>query len=154
MSSDLTHFAEKPVALPADTGIPFLVGLFFSFRLFVMLLSVRLFGTDPQTGSAVSLTLNYLLLIVVGLLYLGASKRTLGSMLRLPSIRWVMLYLVFSGCSLLWTVAVSVPAAIAYWCGMVADVAIVVVLFRANSIDKCILGCVMRRVLRRTRTYL
>lgn len=132
MSSDLTHFAEKPVTLPADTGIPFLVGLFFSFRLFVMLLSVRLFGTDPQTGSAVSLMLNYLLLMVVALLYLGASKRTFRSMLRLPSIRWVMLYLVFSGCSLLWTVAVSEPAAIAYWCGMVADVAIVVLLFRAE----------------------
>ncbi|MEI9979816.1 MAG: O-antigen ligase family protein [Edaphobacter sp.] len=53
-------------------------------------------------------------------------------MLRLPSIRWVMLYILFSGCSLLWTVAASIPAAIAYWCGMVADVAIVVVLFRAE----------------------
>jgi exopolysaccharide production protein ExoQ len=132
MSSDHPRFAENPTALPANTGVPFLVGLFFSFRLFVMLLSVRLFGTDPQTGSEVSLTLNYLLLIAVALLSLGASKRTFGSMLRLPSIRWVMLYLVFSGCSLLWTVAVSGPAAIAYWCGMVADVAIVVVLFRAE----------------------
>ena len=132
MTSELTHFVERPVALSADTGIPFLVGLFFSFRLFVMLLSVRLFGTDPQTGSEVSLMLNYLLLFVVALLSLGAAKRTFGSMLRLPSIRWVMLYVVFSGCSLLWTVAVSVPAAIAYWCGMVADVAIVVLLLRAE----------------------
>ncbi len=97
-----------------------------------MPLSVRLFGTDPQTGSEVSLALNYLLLIVVTLLSLGASKRTFGNMLHLPSIRWVMLYLLFSGCSLFWTVAVSVPAAIAYWCGMVADVAMVVVLFRAE----------------------
>ncbi len=132
MSSELTYFAEKQLAAPADTGISFLVGLFFSFRLFVMLLSVRLFGTDPQTGSGVSLALNYVLLIVVALLYLGASKYTFRSMLRLPSIRWVMLYLVFSGCSLFWTVAVSVSAAIAYWCGLVADVAIVVVLFRAE----------------------
>ena len=132
MTSELTHFVERPVALSADTGIPFLVGLFFSFRLFVMLLSVRLFGTDPQTGSEVSLMLNYLLLFVVALLSLGAAKRTFGSILRLPSIRWVMLYVVFSGCSLLWTVAVSVPAAIAYWCGMVADVAIVVLLLRAE----------------------
>ena len=132
MSSDLTHFAEKQVALPADAGVLFLVGFFFSFRLFVMPLSVRLFGTDPQTGSEVSLALNYLLLIVVTLLSLGASKRTFGNMLHLPSIRWVMLYLLFSGCSLFWTVAVSVPAAIAYWCGMVADVAMVVVLFRAE----------------------
>ncbi len=132
MTSELTHFVERPTALTADTGIPFLVGLFFSFRLFVMLLSVRLFGTDPQTGSEVSLMLNYLLLIAVALVSLGAAKRTFGSMLRLPSIRWVMLYVIFSGCSLLWTVAVSLPAAIAYWCGMVADVAIVVMLFRAE----------------------
>ena len=132
MSLEHTHFVERPVALTADTGILFFVGLFFSFRLFVMLLSVRLFGTDPQTGSEVNLMLNYLLLIVVALLSLGAAKRTFGSMLRLPSIRWVVLYVVFSGCSLLWTVAVSLPAAIAYWCGMVADVAIVVVLFRAE----------------------
>jgi exopolysaccharide production protein ExoQ len=132
MTSELTHFVERPTALTADTGIPFLVGLFFSFRLFVMLLSVRLFGADPQTGSEVSLMLNYLLLIVVALASLGAAKRTFGSMLRLPSIRWVMIYVIFSGCSLLWTVAVSLPAAIAYWCGMVADVAIVVMLFRAE----------------------
>jgi len=36
-------------------GMALAVGFFFSFRLFIMLLSVRILGTDPQTGVEVSL---------------------------------------------------------------------------------------------------
>src|SRR6202522_2455645 len=47
--------------MPAATGLPFIVGFFFSFRLFIMLLSVRLLGTDDQNGVAIRLVLNFLL---------------------------------------------------------------------------------------------
>src|ERR1700677_1223649 len=51
--------------MPAATGLPFIVGFFFSFRLFIMLLSVRLLGTDDQTGVEISLVLNFLLPLLV-----------------------------------------------------------------------------------------
>ena len=133
MTRENSDFVQGSNALSIRTGMPFIVGLFFSFRLFIMLLSVRVFGTDPQRGTEISLALNFLLLLIVAFQSLGAVDRTFRSMLKLPSIRWVLLFLVVSGCSLFWTVAASLPAAIAYWCAMVADVVIVTLLLRIGS---------------------
>jgi exopolysaccharide production protein ExoQ len=115
------------------TGVAFLVGLFFSFRVFVMLLSVRVLGTDPQIGTGITLLLNFLLLLLVMFQACGMSGRPLHELLKIGSIRWVLGFIIFSGLSLLWSVAASLPAAAAYWCAMVSDVAIVVVLLRSGS---------------------
>lgn len=95
-----------------------------------MLLAVRVLGTDPQVGTAISFALNYLLLIVVAFQSVGAADRTFGSMLKLPSIQWVVLFLAFSCCSLFWSSTISLSAAVAYWCAMAADAAVVVLLCR------------------------
>jgi exopolysaccharide production protein ExoQ len=118
----------------AGTGMSFVVGFFFSFRLFIMLVSVRFLGTDPQTGVELSLALNFLLLVLVAFSSLGQTHRTLGSMLKLWSIRWVLFFLVFSGSSLVWSSAASMPAAIAFWCAMTDDVAMVALLLRADPV--------------------
>ena len=55
-------------------------------------------------------------------------------MLRLPSIRWVLAFLVFSFCSLAWSATVSLPTSAAYWSGIASDVAIVVLLLGAGSV--------------------
>ncbi len=34
------------------------VGFYFAFRIFMVLLSVRILGTEPQTGTALNLALN------------------------------------------------------------------------------------------------
>ena len=138
MNSSNSYVGGKIGALPTDTGMSFIVGLYFSFRLFIMLLSVRLLGTDPQTGTEINLALNFLLLIVVAFYSLGACDRTFRSMLKLPSIRWVLLFLVFSGCSLLWSSAASLVAAITYWCAMAADVAMVALLLRVEPLTESI----------------
>jgi O-antigen ligase len=54
-------------------------------------------------------------------------------MLRLPSVRWVFAFLAFSCASLAWSSTVSLSASAGYWCGIAADVAIVVLLFRSGS---------------------
>jgi exopolysaccharide production protein ExoQ len=115
-------------------GMAFAVGFFFSFRLFIMLLSVRILGTDPQTGVEVSLVLNILLLVFVSFHSLGEVRLPVSQMVRLWPVRWVFVFLSFSCCSLLWTSAVSVPAAIAYWCAMAADVAMVIVMLRGDRL--------------------
>jgi len=132
------HFVSDLAAPSANTGLPFSVGLFFSFRLFIMLLSVRVLGTEPQVGTAISLTLNFLLLIVVAFQSMGAADRTFGSMLKLPSVRWVLLFYSFSCCSLLWSATISLPAAAAYWCAMAADAGMVVLLFRLEPVAESI----------------
>jgi exopolysaccharide production protein ExoQ len=115
-----------------------LVGFYFSFRLFFPLLAVRVFGQDAQYGVIVSLALNYLLLCLALLGAVGAAPSALHPVFRLPSFRWVLLFLVFSGVSLLWSVTASLPAAIAFWVAMVADTAIVVLLLRRGPLDSVV----------------
>jgi exopolysaccharide production protein ExoQ len=132
--------ARPMLTLPAPY-LPATIGFFFAFRLFLVPLSAMVFGADPQNGVGASLALNYLLLGVVGFGSLGtvsANSRaglkplTLKSILRLPCVFWVLLFLGFSGCSLAWTIAVSLPAAAAFWCAMAADSAMVVLLLRTT----------------------
>jgi exopolysaccharide production protein ExoQ len=115
------------------TGIAFLAGTFFSFRMFIMLLSVRVLGIEPQSGTALSLVLNTLLLLLVVFQSVGTSASSTGDLARIPPIRWVLFFLAFSCLSLSWTVADSRFAAFGYWCAMAADVAIVIQLARADA---------------------
>jgi O-antigen ligase len=68
----------------------------------------------------------------------------------------VAAFLGFSFCSLIWTQAISVPVAFAYWCGMAADVAIVLLLLQTGPlvevatsmiqgyvVGACFIACVM-----------
>ncbi len=133
---DIVDYAtdQEALANPSVTALAAVTGFYFAFRLFIMLLSVRLLGTDTQTGVVLNLVLNILLLLAVALQTLGISSPLEMPLLRLPSVRWVALFLAFSGCSLAWSVTASMPAAIAYWCAMAADVAIVVLLLRASPV--------------------
>ena len=117
------------------TWLAFAVGFFFSFRIVLALLSVRVLGTTPRAGSELNLVLELLLLLLVCFYSLGYAQRTFGSMLRLSSIRWVFAFLIFSFCSLAWSATVSLPTSVAYWCGIAADVAMVVLLLRAGSVS-------------------
>jgi O-antigen ligase len=76
--------------------------------------------------------------------------------LRVTCFRWVVAFLGFSLCSLYWSDTVSIPVAMAYWCGMAADVVMVFLLLRSGPAEKvasrlikgyvigaCIIACVM-----------
>jgi exopolysaccharide production protein ExoQ len=117
-------------------GMAFAVGFFFSFRLFIMLLSVRILGTDPQTGVAASLALNILFLVAVAFHSLGKVRCPMSQMAQLPPVRWALMFLFFSCFSLLWTGAASLSAAIAFWCGMAADVAMVILMLRGGHLTE------------------
>jgi hypothetical protein len=127
----------NPSAISTVEVAPFAVsvGFYLSFRLFFPLLAVRVFGQDAQYGVIFSLALNYLLLVLAAVGALGTAPSALPSVLRLPSFRWVLLFLGFSGISLLWSVTASLPAAIAFWVAMVADTAIVILLLRRGPLD-------------------
>jgi exopolysaccharide production protein ExoQ len=122
-----TNVSEQRIAL-----LPGVIGFFFSFRLVIILLSVHVFQAEPQAGVMVSVGLNLLLFVVVAFHSFGPGLTTLRSTLRVPCFRWVLIFLTFSACSLFWTVAVSLSAAVVYWCAMAADVAMVVLLLRTG----------------------
>jgi exopolysaccharide production protein ExoQ len=118
------------------TGLAFALGFFFSFRLIIILFSVRVLGTAPRAGAELNLLVDLLMLFVVCFRTLGYAQRTFGSMVQLSSVRWVLAFLAFSFCSLAWSATVSLPTSVAYWCGLAVDVAIVVVLLRSGSVTE------------------
>lgn len=124
----------------ATATIPLAVvaGFYLSFRLFFPLLAVRIFGQDAQDGVVLSLALNYLLLLVAGIDALGRPPYELRSVLHLPCFPWVLLFLSFSGVSLFWSETASLLAAIAFWCGMAADTAIVLLLLRHAPVESVV----------------
>ncbi len=123
-----------------ESGIPFLftpvvVGFYFSFRAAIVLIAVRVFLLEPQTGAAAALGADFALLLVVAFQAMGPATHSFRWMLRQPSFRWVIAYLIFAGCSLGWSATVSKPASFLYWCGVVADVAIVVLMLRIGPVE-------------------
>ena len=125
----------------SDTGsriglFPAVVGFFFSFRLFSVLLAVRLFGADPLAGVAASLAINFLLAGAATFNSLGPGLRTFASFSTVSSFRWVLVFLGFTGLSLAWSSTASMPAAVLYWCAMACDTAIVLMLLRLGPIEE------------------
>jgi len=116
---------------PPSTILPFAVGFYFAFRSFIMILAVKFLGSDPRTGTGLSLSIDYLLLLITAFCTFGVARYPFRQMLQLTTVRWVFVFLAFSGCSFVWTGTASFSSAIAYWCAMAADVAIVIFLFRA-----------------------
>ena len=113
-------------------GLAFTVGFFFSFRLCIVLLSARLLGLEPSTGTAISLVIN---LILFGLICYsaGAFPRSVWDVVQPRPIRWALAFLAFSGMSLLWSETASITNSLAYWAGLVIDCTNVILLLRCAS---------------------
>jgi O-antigen ligase len=115
--------------------LPGVVGFFLAFRTVIVLLAVRAFGADPELGTAVNVGLDFFLLGVVAFCTLLDQRQQGVSMLQLPVVRWALLFLGFSFCSLLWSSTVSLPDSGLYWCSMAADVVMVGLLLQARSLE-------------------
>lgn len=115
------------------SGAAFAIGFFFSFRLSIVLLSVRVFGSEPSTGAAVNLALGLVLLVFVCFDRFGSAQPSFSSMLLLPSIQWVFAFVAISLCSFAWSETASPLNSAAYWSGLATDVAIMIVLLRSGS---------------------
>ncbi|HEX4285602.1 MAG TPA: O-antigen ligase family protein [Terracidiphilus sp.] len=122
--------AARPLLLT-----PAVIGFYLSFRTIIVLIVVRLFVVEPQVGAATSLAIDFLLLVVVAFQSFGQSVQSIRSMMQRPVSRWVALYLAYAGCSFAWSGAVSLPTSFLYWCGVVADVALVVLMLRGEQIE-------------------
>lgn len=124
-------------------SLPFAVGFYFAFRIILPLLAARILGADPRTGTELSLAADFLFLILVAFCSLGETRYRLTHLARLPGARWAFIFLAFSGCSLLWSGTASQSSAIAYWCGITADVAITVMLLQAGPLEE-VTGSLMK----------
>jgi exopolysaccharide production protein ExoQ len=114
--------AAQPCSLMAAA-----VGFYFAFRYATEYL---FFQSDPRTGAAFSVALNMMFFAVVLFHSLGNAPNSLRATVRVPAFRAVSAFLLIALCSLVWSATVSVGVAFAYWCGVAADVGMVVLLLR------------------------
>src|ERR1700722_16321685 len=103
MPSNMVTHQSKHRHDPTANSLPFVVGFYFAFRSFIMVLAVELLGADPRTGTGLSLSIDYLLLLIAAFCTFGVARYPLRQMLKLSTVRWTFLFLGFSCCSLLWT---------------------------------------------------
>jgi exopolysaccharide production protein ExoQ len=135
MSTCALTIAQSSNSTQRAMLLPGVVGFFFSFRIIIIVLTVRVLQSDAQVGTITGLGLNFLLFAVVAFHSMGPAPTTLRSTLQVRCVRWTLAFLAFSLLSMLWTAAVSIPAALAFWSAMAADVAIVVLLLRDGFED-------------------
>ncbi|WP_058187155.1 O-antigen ligase family protein [Terracidiphilus gabretensis] len=131
---------SEPTNIPAEqpSGLAYFYGLYLGFRLFIIVL-VAVLGVIPQAGVVCDLAIGFLLFAVVMFRCLGEPRHDL-QLLRISSSRWAILFLLFTGCSLAWSVTSSVPAAVAFWCAMAANSGVVVLLMRTQSVKSVAQG--------------
>lgn len=121
------------------TGMAALVGVFFALRIAIVLASVRLIGLDARTGAILTIVVGILLLALVCFHSVGGTGAPIlptRVILRLPAMRWVLLFLLVSGLSFAWTGSVSPSASFVYWCALIVNIATVVLLLRGGSSAK------------------
>jgi exopolysaccharide production protein ExoQ len=114
--------AAQPCSLMAAA-----VGFYFAFRYATEYL---FFQSDPRAGAAFSVALNILFFALVLFHSLGDAPNTLSATVRVPAFPAIGAFLLIALCSLVWSATVSVGVAFAYWCGVAADVGMVVLLLR------------------------
>jgi len=110
-------------------------GFFFGVR---MCLTFLFFQNDPRLGTEFSMTLSLILLCAAFLYSYGDAKSGRVPLLHLPLLGWILLYLAWSGASLLWTGAASRVIAAAYWSAMAADVFTVIFLLHVDDAEESI----------------
>ena len=119
----------------SPTGaVPCAVGFYFAFRIMAVLVSVRIFGTEPQTGTGINIAVDFSLLLVTAFCSVGNARYPFRQIAKLPGVRWALLFLGFSCCSLLWSSTATLTNSIAYWCAMATDFMIVAMLLRTGPL--------------------
>jgi exopolysaccharide production protein ExoQ len=129
------HFSQSHERASTSAPLSTVTGFFFAFRLFFVLLAVRVFQQDASAGVVVSLFLNGLLLLAAMISGSTSAGLSWADIRTQPCFRCVGAYLLLSGISLSWSVTASRAAAAAFWFAMAADAVIVMLQLREHAVD-------------------
>lgn len=118
--------------------LAFIAGLFFSVRAIFVLVTARWLniGTEPGVLAGFSIATGLALVAMLGAFGLRDHD---GYASKAPrALKWVILYLAFSGCSLFWSLSASVASSALYWFSQVGDVLIAILLVRQNETEQIV----------------
>ena len=110
-------------------------GAEFSCRSCYVLISARWLNIGTEPGVLVGFVVSAILFGFSLFAAFGTTEVSLRSTFQARSFRWVLLYLAFAGCSLLWSGAASSSSSALYWLSLLSDVLIVVLLCRGFGVE-------------------
>jgi len=126
--------AQEPDAARSTSLTAAAAGFLFSFRSVLVLIAARWLNWGTQPGVAAGVIVEMVLLLMAAMQAFGPAVHSVAWIFRLPCIRWVLVFLAFSCCSLAWSGTASPVASFMYWATMAADVAIVLLLLRGQTV--------------------
>jgi hypothetical protein len=106
------------------------IGVFFSCRTIFVLVSARWLGVGTFAGVFAGLSISAALLLASSLCAFGHNAYSSSWIVRVRPFQWIVLYLAFTGSSLVWSGTASRLGSAGYWIGLVSDVGIIFLLFR------------------------
>jgi exopolysaccharide production protein ExoQ len=122
-------------AYPQFSILAACAGALFSIRSVFVLVSARWLNVGTETGVAAGFAVMAILFVAASLASAGRDTRERHKPFQLRTFQWVVLYVAFAGCSLFWSASASPQGSAVYWGGIVLDVVLVVMLFRACGPD-------------------
>lgn len=131
LSTSLFRGLKAQKAYPNFSIMAACAGALFSFRSIFVLISARWLDVGTLGGVAAGFAASAILLVAVSMVAAGHNARERHKMFQARAFQWVMVYVAFAGCSLFWSASASPSASAAYWSGIVLDVVLVAMLFRA-----------------------
>jgi O-antigen ligase len=127
-------FILEPAATRQFSLTAAAAGFLFSFRAVFVMIAARWLNWGTQPGVIAGSLFEIVLLLMAAMQAFGPAARPVAWIFRLPCIRWVLVFLAFSCCSLAWSGTASRLASFMYWANMAADVAIVLLLLRSQAV--------------------
>jgi O-antigen ligase len=128
--------ARSSEACQGVSSLAVCAGAFFACRAIFALVSARWLNIGPEPGTITGFGVAATLVIAALMAATGNSSNLLVSMTRTWPIRWVLMFLAFAGCSLLWGGSASPGTSAIYWGMLVCDVTIVLLLIRAYGAER------------------
>ena len=110
------------------------LGFLFSARTVLVLITARWLNWGTEPGVIAGIAAEFALLFMATFQACGPNVRPTVWMFRLPPVRFVLLFLAFSCCSLAWSETTSKLSSFIYWGQLAADVAIVFLLLRSATV--------------------
>lgn len=116
------------------SSLAFLAGSFFAGRTIFVLVAARWLNLGTEVGVLASFAGSAVTALAAALCGFGPAKTRITSPLSVQPFAWVLFYLAFAGISLSWSASSALASSALYWCALVGDVGIVVLLARSNDV--------------------
>jgi len=131
------HFAPQPDANKVQLSLLAVsAGFLFASRVIDVFVSARWLNVGTQAGVVAGFVMEFVLALAILINAFGHEMVSSAGIFGSRPFRWVVLYLLFSGCSLLWSVAASAGTSSLYWSQLACDVVIVALLVRSCGAER------------------